>query len=45
MQYTIVNDDVVAAPIYIWNGNAQQPTRPHESHGLCMEHIPTWMQS
>ena len=37
MQYTIVDDDVEAAPIYRCNDKAQQPTRPHESHGLHME--------
>ena len=44
MQYTIVDDDVEAAPIYRCDGKAQQPTRPHENHGLHMEHIPTWME-
>ena len=45
MQYTIVDDDVEAAPIYRCDGKAQQPTRPHENHGLHMKHIPTWMES
>ena len=45
MQYTIVDDDVEAAPIYRCNGKAQQPTRPHENHDLHMEHILTWMES
>ena len=44
-QYTIVDDDVEAAPIYRCDGKAQQPTRPHKNHGLHMEHIPTWMES
>ena len=29
MQYTIVDDDVEAAPIYRCNGKASWPTRPH----------------
>ena len=41
MQYTIVDDDVEATPIYRCNSKASQPTRPHESHGLHIEHIPT----
>ena len=45
MQYTIVDDDVEAAPIYRCDGKAQQPTTLHKNHGLCMEHIPTWMES
>ena len=45
MQYTIMDDDVEAAPIYRCGGKAQQPTRPHENHGLHLEHIPTWMES
>ena len=45
MQCTIVDDDVEAAPIYRCNSKAQQPTRPHENHGLHMEHIPTQMES
>ena len=45
MQYTIVDDDVEAAPIYRCNGKASHPIRPHENHGLHMEHIPTWMES
>ena len=45
MQYTIVDDDVEAAPIYRCNGKASQPARPHKNHGLCMEYIPTWMES
>ena len=44
MQYTIVDDDVEAAPIYICDGKAQLPTRPRENHGLYMEHIPTQME-
>ena len=45
MQYTFVDDDVEAAPIYRCNGKAPQPTRPCENHGLCMEHIPIWKES
>ena len=43
MQYTIVDDDVEAAPIYRCDVKVQPPTRPHKNHGLCMEYIPTWM--
>ena len=45
MQYTFVDDDVEAAPIYRCDSKASQPTRPHENHGLHMEHIPTQMES
>ena len=45
MQYTIVDDDVEAAPIYSCNGKASQPARPCKNHGLCIEHIPTWTES
>ena len=45
MQYTIVDDDVEAAPIYRYDGKAQQPTRPCENQGLHMEDIPTWTES
>ena len=45
MQYTIVDDDVEEAPIYRCDGKAPQPTRPHENHGLCMEQVPTQMES
>ena len=41
MQYTIVDDDVEAAPIYRCNSKASQPARPCENHELHMEHIPT----
>ena len=37
MQYTIVGDDVEAAPIYRCNCKAKQPTRPHEKHDQHME--------
>ena len=40
MQYTFVNDDVEAAPIYRCDGKASQPTRPCENHSLHMECIP-----
>ena len=45
MQYTIVDDDVEAAPFYRCNGRAKQPTRPNENHNLYMEQEPTWMES
>ena len=45
MQYTIVDDDVEAAPIYRCDGRAKQPTRPHKNHDLHMEQVPTWMES
>ena len=45
MQYTIVDDDVEVAPIYRCNGKDPQPTRPHENHGLAIEHLPTWLES
>ena len=47
-QYTIVDDDVEAAPIYRCDGcdgKTPQPIRPYENHGLHMEHIPTWTGS
>ena len=45
MQYTFVDDDVEAAPIYICDSKTPQPTRPCKNHGLHMEHIPTWTES
>ena len=45
MQYTIVDDDVEAAPFYRCNSKAKQPTRAHENHDLCMEQEPTQMES
>ena len=45
MQYTIVDDNVVVAPIYRCDGKALQPTRPLENHGLAIEHLPTQMES
>ena len=45
MQYTIVDDDLEAAPIYRCDGKAPQPTRPHKNHGLSMEQVPTWTES
>ena len=45
MQYTIVDDDVEAASIYRCDGRAKQLTRPHENHDLCMEQVPTQMDS
>ena len=45
MQYTIVDDDVEAVPIYTCDGKASQPARPCKNHGLCIEHIPIQMES
>ena len=45
MQYSIVDDDLEAAPIYRCNSKASQPARPHENHGLHIECIPTWTES
>ena len=45
MQYTIVDDDVEVAPINRCDGKVLPPTRPHENHGLAIEHLPTWMES
>ena len=45
MPYTIVDDDVEAAPIYRCNGKALQPTRPCKNHDLAMECLPTCMES
>ena len=45
MQYTIVYNDVEAAPIYRCDSRVPQPTRPHENHGLCIVCIPTWTES
>ena len=46
MQYTIVDDNVKAAPIYRCDGKAGQPTvRPHENHVLHMEQEPTQTES
>ena len=45
MQYTILDDDEEAAPIYRCEGKAAQPIRPCENHGLHVEHIPTWTES
>ena len=42
-QYTIVDDDV--GGIYRCNGKDSQPTRPHENHGLAIEHLPTQTES
>ena len=43
--YTIVDGNVEVAPVYRCDGNVPQPTRPHENHGLAIEHLPTWMES
>ena len=46
MQYTIVDDNVEAAPIYRCDGKAGQPiVRPHENHDLHIEWEPTQMES
>ena len=46
MQYTIVDDNVEAAPIYRCNGRVKQPiVRPHENHDLHIECEPTWTES
>ena len=45
MQYTIVDDNVEAAPIYRCDGKTSQPIRPCENHCLHIEHIPTWTES
>ena len=44
-QYTIVDDDVEVAPIYRCDGKDSQPTRPHENHGLAIEHLPIWTEN
>ena len=44
-QYTIVDDDIEAAPIYRCNGKTSQPIRPCENPGLHIEHVPTRAQS
>ena len=44
-QYTTVDDDVEVAPIYRCDGKTSQSARPHENHGLHIEHIPTWTES
>ena len=42
MQYTIVDDNVEAAPIYRCDGKAGQPiVRPCKNHDLCIEWGPT----
>ena len=43
--YTIVDDDVEAAPIFRCDGKAKQPARPCKNHGLHMEWVPTWTES
>ena len=40
-----MDDDVEAAPIYRCDGKVSQPIRPCENHGLCIEHVPKWMES
>ena len=43
--YTIVDDNVEVASIYRCKGKATKPTRPHENHGLVIEHLPTQLES
>ena len=45
MQYTIVDDNVEAAPIYKCDSKAKQATRPCENHDLHMEWEPTLTES
>ena len=53
MQYTTVDDDVEAAPVYRCNGMAKQPTRPHAKIMACIwskylhgwSKSPTWSRS
>ena len=46
MWYTVVDDNVEAAPIYRCDGKAGQPiVRPHENHDLHIVCKPTWMDS
>ena len=46
MLYTVVDDNVKAAPIYRCNSKAGQPTvRPPENHDLHIEQEPTWTES
>ena len=42
MQYTNVDDNVEVIPIYRCDGKESQPARPHENHGLAIEHLTTW---
>ena len=45
MQYTIVDDNVEAAPIYRCNSKAEQPiVRPCKNHDLDIEWEPTWTE-
>ena len=43
--YTIVDDNVEAAPIYRCDSKALQSTRPHKNHCVAIEHLPTQMES
>ena len=46
MQYTIVDNNVEAAPSYRCDSKAGQPmVRPHKNHDLCIEWEPTWRES
>ena len=45
MQYTIVDDNVEVASVYRCDGKVTKPTRPHENHGLAIEHLPTRTES
>ena len=45
MWYTIVDDNVEAAPIYRCAGKVSSPTKPGENHGLAIVCLPTWTES
>ena len=46
MQYTIMDDEVDAAPIYRFDSKARQPiVRPCQNHDMCIEWEPTWIES
>ena len=45
MQYTIVDDNVEAAPIFRCTGKALSPTRSCENHDLAIKNLPTWTKS
>ena len=40
-----MDDNVEAAPIYRCDGKVLPTTRPHENHGLAVEHLPTQTES
>ena len=45
IQYTIVDDDVEATPIYRCDGKVLPLTRPCKNHDLAIEHLPTQIES